>query len=129
LDPIELQNIGIEITGDILKDGIKINIEGKETTFEVNGLSADSTVEDLVNTIKNATTSDGKEKLSNYVNVSFSEITKDFVIETKETGKGQTIEIGGKKATEAGPIKIGQDAKITVTTPQGGTGTVENAKK
>jgi flagellar hook-associated protein 2 len=122
LDPIELQNIGIEITGDILKDGIKINIEGKETTFELNGLSADSTVSDLVNTIKNATTSDGKEKLSNYVNVSFSEITKDFVIETKETGSEQKMTIG------TGSEIHGENAKITVTTPQGGTGTVENTK-
>ncbi|NSJ92837.1 flagellar filament capping protein FliD, partial [Coprococcus sp. MSK.21.13] len=109
----QLKNIGIEN----YKDGFEIKVAGK--TFKVNGLSDDSTVEDLVNAIKNASDEDdSKEKLSNYVDVSFSEITKEFIIETKETGKDQTIEIGGKNATEAGSIKKGQDAKISVVTPK-----------
>ncbi|MCR1971708.1 flagellar filament capping protein FliD [Clostridium cochlearium] len=113
----QLKNIGIEN----YKDGFEIKVAGK--TFKVNGLSDDSTVEDLVNAIKNASNEDdSKEKLSNYVDVSFSEITKDFVIETKETGEAQKMTIG------TNPEIKGQDAKITVTTPQGGTGTVENAK-
>ncbi|NOH16432.1 flagellar filament capping protein FliD [Clostridium cochlearium] len=130
----QLKDIGIEIENGKIKDGIKINVGEKETFFEVSGLSDNSTVEDLVNAIKNTEINIGTKekpemlKLSKYVDVSFSEITKDFVIETKETGKDQTIQIGGKNASEAGPIKKGQNAKITVTTPQGGTGTVENAK-
>lgn len=124
----QLKGIGIEIESGKIKGGIKINIEGKETTFEVNGLSADSTVSDLINAIKNSEVDivtagkSKKVKLSNYLNVSFSEITKDFVIETKETGEAQKMTIGN-----GSEIK-GQDAKITVTTPQGGTGTVTNAK-
>ncbi|SQB35757.1 flagellar filament capping protein FliD [Clostridium cochlearium] len=118
----QLKTIGVED----YKAGFEIKVGDK--TFKVNGLSDDSTVGDLVNAIKNSEVDivtagkSKKVKLSNYLNVSFSEITKDFVIETKETGEAQKMTIG------TGSEIKGQDAKITVTTPQGGTGTVENAK-
>jgi flagellar hook-associated protein 2 len=102
-----------------------ITIDSKE--FKVNlDKGEESTVDDLVNAIKSAT--DGKEKLSNYVNVSFSEISKDLIIETKETGKAQKMSINGTSVFGTDFSVEGQDAKITVTTPQGGTGTVTNAK-
>ncbi|NSJ93027.1 hypothetical protein G7A79_28655, partial [Coprococcus sp. MSK.21.13] len=98
-----------------------ITIDSKE--FKVNlDKGEESTVDDLVNAIKSAT--DGKEKLSNYVNVSFSEISKDLIIETKETGKAQKMSINGTSVFGTDFSVEGQDAKITVTTPQGGTGTV-----
>lgn len=112
----KLKSIGI----DNYKDGFEIKVGDK--TFTISGLDDNSTVDDLANAIKNAKTKDSEEKLSKYVNVSFSEISKDFIIETKETGLEQKITIG------TGSEIHGQDAEVIVTTPQGGTGTVKNAK-
>lgn len=112
----QLKSMGI----DNYKDGFEIKVGDK--TFTISGLDDDSTIDDLANAIKNAKTDDGKEKLSKYVNVSFSEISKDFTIETKETGLEQKIKIGN------GSEIHGQDAEVIITTPQGGTGTIKNAK-
>lgn len=115
----KLKELGMPISN------FTITIDSKE--FKVNlDKGEESTVDDLVNAIKSAT--DSKEKLSNYVNVSFSEISKDLIIETKETGKAQKMSINGTSVFGTDFSVEGQDAKITVTTPQGGTGTVTNAK-
>ncbi|AAO36252.1 hypothetical protein DP149_09380 [Clostridium tetani] len=128
------KQLGTDVTNsNKLKD---LGIETKDFTITVDGKDfkvkldkgEDSTVGDLVSSIKNATTADGKEKLSKYVNVSFSEISKRMVIETKETGKEQIMSITGGSIFGTDFSAKGEDAEIQVITPDGGTGTVNNAK-
>ena len=127
------KQLGIDITKSsklskvgISGDDFTITIDGKK--FEVKlDKGEDSTIEDLASAIKNSTTADGKEKLSKYVDVSFSEISKDFVIETKKTGKDAKIEV--QTGALAGfNNEIGKNSIMEVTTPKGGTGIVENEK-
>lgn len=128
------KELGTDVTNEsklkdlkIPTDDFTITVDGKKFEIKLDK-GEDSTVGDLVSSIKNATAADGKERLSKYVNVSFSEISKRMVIETKETGEKQEMSISGASAFGTDFSVKGEDAKIQVTTPDGGQGTVTNAK-
>ncbi|SDL29658.1 flagellar hook-associated protein 2 [Clostridium cochlearium] len=116
------KNLGTDATNTsklsdlgIHKSDFGVTVNGKE--FQVK-IGDSSTVSDLINAIKNATTADGKGKLSDYVDVSFSEISKNLVVETKETGEAQKMSINGASVFGTDFSVEGQDAKISVVTPK-----------
>ncbi|MBU5483070.1 flagellar filament capping protein FliD [Clostridium sp. MSJ-11] len=98
-----------------------ITVDGKEFTVDVEKLDkSKATVKDLVSSIKNSSFEvDGKtEKLSDYINVSFSELSQEISIETKKTGEGVVIAIGGdNKVFDVSTIDEGKNSIAEITAP------------
>lgn len=96
---------------------INITVNEEAFTFTVDNTK---TVSDLVTSLKAVTNSNG-ETLGNLANISFSELTGKFTIETKDTGSGQELAISGEAATELGMAtgegNIGTDAIVSITAP------------
>lgn len=128
-------NIKIQVKDGTSKD---INISKTKKGDEK------ATIQDVINNINNATIEvEGKEQpLSNYIKVSFSELTGKLSIETRETGENQKISIIDGEGTEGtegtknglddfenlfginypkdkdgNDIHCGQDAKVNITPP------------
>lgn len=86
-------------SGNAVADGsIKITIN--DTVFDVN-MDSTKSIGEFVNLLKSTTNSDGKV-LGNLINVSFSELTGKFTIESKETGEVQKLKIEGSAADQLG---------------------------
>lgn len=112
------------------QDGNNLNIANGTMEFKVNGktftVNVDSTksISDFLNDVRNTKlSSDSKETLGSYINVNFSELTRKFTFETKDTGSSQTLSISG---TAAENLKIngdftGENAQASIKPPGEGT--------
>ncbi|MEW9093537.1 MAG: flagellar filament capping protein FliD [Clostridiaceae bacterium] len=102
-----------------------ITVDGKEFTVDVEKLDqSKATVKDLVSSIKNSSFEVGgkTEKLSDYINVSFSELSQEISIETKKTGEGVGIAIGGNnKIFDVSTIDGGKNSIAEITAPGSST--------
>lgn len=110
----KLSDLGI-VDGDF-----KIKINDKEFTITVD---SSKTINQFMNDIKD-TKLDNGETLNQYININFSDLTKKMTIETKSTGKAQTLLItsGTSNAEEMFGIvtaeaKTGTDAVVKITPP------------
>lgn len=108
----KLSDLGIT-SGDF-----KVTVKGKEFTVNIDNTKS---IGDIVNDIKNTQLPSG-ESLGNYVNVSFSDLTKKLTIESKNTGKNETLKIqeGTSNFASKSGIQgdfIGVNAKVSIKAP------------
>lgn len=102
--------------------------DGLKSTIEI---SSEDTLKDVINNIKNIKVLDKEnkiienDKLSNHINVSFSELTGEFKLESKTMGKTSDLKIfpvEGEENFLSLEYKSREDA-IAYITPPGGTRT------
>lgn len=95
---------------------LNISVNGETFTFTVDNTK---NVSEFVTSLKATTNANGKT-LANLANISFSELTGKFSIETKDTGAAQKLTVSGDAGTEMGfsaVEKSGNDATVKITAP------------
>lgn len=112
------QNSALSSLGLTNGNAINISVNGEAFTFTIDNTK---TVSDFVTSLKTVTNSNGKT-LGNLANISFSELTGKFSIETKDTGSTQELNISGQAAIELGMV-AGQAAKKESLVFSNATGT------
>lgn len=109
-------NTKLETLG-ISNGTMKFQVGDKEFSVNVDNTKS---IGDFLSDIRNTKlSSDSEEPLGNHINISFSELTRKFTIETKKTGATETLSISG---TPAEILKIngsftGKDAKVSIKPP------------
>ena len=107
---------------NIATGNVKFTVDGKE--FTTDATTGDMTINDFINKLRSAKNSNG-EALSNYVSISYSELTKKITIENKSTGVNSSLKIedinGGDAAKRLGlvtdGIVTGKNAVVDIKVP------------
>lgn len=139
LDTIKDKELNPTTSTKLSDLGIKNNStiyikQGVNTSSAIN-IDPNQSLQDLINNINN-TTADGTTngpKLSDQIKVTFSDLTKSLVIETRNTGSSQSLQISLGTETDASTnlgilglnvaAKPGQDAEVSIKPPGSNTAT------
>lgn len=104
---------------------LKLNYNGTQISPDIS-IDANQTIGDLITKINTAT--------SGNITAKIDDLTGQFVLQTKSTGSTSTIDISGSSPELLSALGIattngqGQDAKVSLTTPDGNVTTMTQTK-